>query len=291
MLQNEIPAVNPQTCDLLLSIEVGSDFAARIFIEGIAAGTALPDALLRNPESRFMAKGPGSEAVVETPLCGNYTDIYDNTVGIVLPLATAPLRRDEDHMEIVLHLEDHDEDCRFKLDCGTMRQALDWATARRDALATERGNKQCASAEGCFITTACCEVLGLGDDCFELRILRRYRDQVLATRPRSTAAIARYYALAPRLLAQLRANARDPDRVLRGIYARYVLPAARGPRGALRPRSQSLSPRPAVADGPVASVLRIVFEGVAARAGALSPENQTPVSLSGTHAPFRALGL
>ena len=94
MLQNEIPAVNPQTCDLLLSIEVGSDFAARIFNEGIAAGTAFPDALLRNPESCFMAKGPGGEAIVGTPLCSNYTDIYDNTVGIVLPLATALLRHD-----------------------------------------------------------------------------------------------------------------------------------------------------------------------------------------------------
>ena len=92
MLQNEIPAVNPQTCDLLLSIEVGSNFAARIFIEGIAAGTALQDVLLRNPESRFMVKGPGGEAVVETLHCGSCTDIYDNTVGIVQPLETA--RRD-----------------------------------------------------------------------------------------------------------------------------------------------------------------------------------------------------
>lgn len=273
----------------MLSIKAGSNFAARIVIEGIAAGTALSDALLRNPESSFMAKGPGCVAIVETPLCGNCTDIYDNTVGILLPLATAPLRRNEGRMEIVLHLADDDEDCRFKIDCGTMRQALDWATARPDARATERDNKQCASAEGYFITTACCEVLGLGYDCFELRILRRYRDPFLATRPGGAAAIARCYALAPHPLALAPGKRKGPPQGPTG----YLCPlrAARGPRGALRPRSQSLSPRPADADGPVASVPRVVFHGVAARAGALSPENQTPVSLSGTHAPFRALGL
>ncbi|ODR98496.1 hypothetical protein AUC68_08710 [Methyloceanibacter methanicus] len=226
VIQNEVPAVDPRTCDLLLSIEVGSDFAARIFVEGSAEGTPLPDALLRNPESRFMATAYGGATAVNTPLCGNCTDIYDNTVGIVLPLATAPLLRDEDSMDLVLHFAGADDECRFTLDCATMRQALDWATARRDALATERDNKQCVSAESCFITTACCEVLGLGDDCFELRTLRRYRDQVLAKRPGGGAEIARYYELAPALLARLRANATDPDRVLLGIYARYVLPAA-----------------------------------------------------------------
>lgn len=226
VIQNEVPAADPKTCDLLLSIEVGSDFAARIFVEGSAEGTALPDVLLRNPESRFMAAASGGAAAVDTPLCGNCTDIYDNTVGIVLPLATAPLLRDEDSVDLVLHLAGEEGDCRFPLDCATMREALDWATARRDALATERDNKQCVSAEGCFITTACCEVLGLGDDCFELRTLRRYRDQVLAKRPGGNAEIARYYELAPSLLAGLRANATDPDKVLLGVYARYVLPAA-----------------------------------------------------------------
>lgn len=225
-IRNEIPAVDPETCDLLLSAEVNSEFVGRIFLEGSAKGTALPEALLVNPESRFRATAPGRAEVVETPLCGNCTDIYDNTVGIVLPLATAPLLRAADRMEIALHLAGHDADCRFEIDCKVMRQALDWASARRDALAAERDNKQCASAEDCFITTACCEVLGLSDDCFELRTLRRYRDTILAARAGGSADIARYYELAPRLLARLRANAHNPDDVLLGIYARYVLPAA-----------------------------------------------------------------
>ncbi len=225
-IRNEIPAVNAKSCDILMSLEVNSEFVARIFLEGSAEGTALPETLLLDPDSRFKAKAPGSDVVVETRLCGNCTDIYDNTVGIVLPLATTPLLRDADKMEILLHLARQELDCRFAIDCKVMREALDWAAARRDALATERDNKQCASAEDCFVTTACCTVLGLGDDCFELRTLRRYRDDVLAKLTGGIGDIARYYDLAPRLLARLRANAPNPELVLLSVYARYILPAA-----------------------------------------------------------------
>lgn len=225
-IQNEIAAVDPKACGILLSAEFNSEFVGRIFLEGSAKGTALPETLLLDPDSRLKASAPGSDVLVDTPLCGNCTDIYDNTVGIVLPLATAPLLRDADRMDIVLHLARRDADCHFQLDCKVLRQALDWAAARRDALATERDNKQCASAENCFITTACCEALGLADDCFELRTLRRYRDDVLAARADGPAEIARYYDLAPRLLNRLRTSAHDPDEALRRLYARYVLPAA-----------------------------------------------------------------
>jgi hypothetical protein len=225
-IRNEIPAVNAKSCDVLTSVEVNAEFVARIFLEGSAKGTALPENLLLDPDSRFKATAPGSDVVVETPLCGNCTDIYDNTVGIVLPLATTPLLRDADQMDIVLQLARQESDCRFTIDCEVMREALAWAAARRDALAIERDNKQCISAEDCFVTTACCTVLSLGDDCFELRTLRRYRDYVLAKRTGGLGEIARYYDLAPRLLARLRANAPNPDLVLLGVYARYILPAA-----------------------------------------------------------------
>jgi hypothetical protein len=67
-------------------------------------------------------------------------------------------------------------------------------------------------------------VLGLDDDCFELRSLRHYRDNVLAKQNRGTQAITRYYETAPRILAQLSAKTRK-SRLL-SIYARFVLPAA-----------------------------------------------------------------
>jgi len=84
---------------------------------------------------------------------------------------------------------------------------------------------KCTPPEGgCFITSACCEMLGLDDDCFELRALRRYRDQVLAALPGGDTEIARYYALAPLILARLPEEMREARLIL--LYARFVLPAA-----------------------------------------------------------------
>jgi hypothetical protein len=92
------------------------------------------------------------------------------------------------------------------------------------ALAALAAEEKCTPPEGCFITTACCEALGLADDCFELRTLRRYRDDVLANRPGGVADIAAYYELAPLILARLPREARQMR--LRSVYARYILPSA-----------------------------------------------------------------
>ncbi|HUU25453.1 MAG TPA: CFI-box-CTERM domain-containing protein [Methyloceanibacter sp.] len=221
--QRDIAAVTPKSCDLTLKFQVNTDFDAKIFVEGGEEGS-LPEELLVKPENRLIAKTAGGAVIVDEALCGNCTDIYDDTVSIVLPLATAPLLRDETSMELVLKLSGKDEDCRFKIDCVTMRQALDWAEERRNALAEKRDDNECTSPEGCFITTACCEALGLDDDCFELRTLRRYRDEVLAKQPGGQAVIERYYTQAPKILAQLPATTRDIR--LLCVYARFILPAA-----------------------------------------------------------------
>ncbi|MGK2921978.1 MAG: CFI-box-CTERM domain-containing protein [Methyloceanibacter sp.] len=223
--QRDLSPIDPKACDLGLEFQVNTDFDAKIFVQGSAEGS-LPEEFLVKPENRLIAKNADGTVVVVDALCGNCTDIYDDQVSIVLPLATAPLLRDEKSMELVLKLSGKDDDCRFNIDCVTMRQALDWAAERRDALAEKQENNECTSPEGCFITTACCDVLGLDDDCFELRTLRRYRDDVLAKQPGGAALIARYYALAPRILAQLRAASDNPARALLSVYARFVLPAA-----------------------------------------------------------------
>jgi hypothetical protein len=223
--QRDLAPIDAKTCDLALEFQVNTDFDAKIFVQGSAEGP-LPEEFLVKPENRLIAKNPAGTVIVDEALCGNCTDIYDDQVSIVLPLATAPLLRDEKSMELVLKLSGKDDDCRFNIDCVTMREALDWAAERRDALAEKQENNECTSPEGCFITTACCDVVGLDDDCFELRTLRRYRDDVLAKQPGGATLIDRYYALAPGILARLRTAPDDPARTLLSVYARFVLPAA-----------------------------------------------------------------
>jgi len=79
-----------------------------------------------------------------------------------------------------------------------------------DRLAKEMGPAKWTSdskqpeRKPCFLTASCCELVGLADDCFELRTLLRYRDEVLADMPGGRGDIERYYGIAPVILASIR---------------------------------------------------------------------------------------
>lgn len=81
-----------------------------------------------------------------------------------------------------------------------------------------------AGGQRCFITAACCETIGLDDDCFELKALRRFRDDVLARLEGGTAEIATYYRVAPAILDEM-ARRGERDRLL-AFYFSHVLPSA-----------------------------------------------------------------
>jgi len=213
-----------EACDLRIEVQVAASFEGKIVVYGDPDRTRLPKKFLIKPENRLLAWTDDGKEAVNEPLCGNCTDIFDDKVSIVLPLACAPLFRESKSIDMAVELPGK-EQCRFSLDGETLRAALDWASARQVELAQVYAEDQCTPPPGgCFITTACCEALGLDDDCFELRALRRYRDEVLARRPGGTADIATYYAVAPLILARLPRSTRAT--LLRALYARFILPAA-----------------------------------------------------------------
>lgn len=76
----------------------------------------------------------------------------------------------------------------------------------------------------CFLTTACCELVGLDDDCFELTALRRFRDQVMLADAAGRRDVAQYYKTAPVILTEMRR--RGETERLRGLYFGFVLPCA-----------------------------------------------------------------
>jgi hypothetical protein len=219
----QIAFLDPSHCDLHAEIQVSTSFEGRLMIYGDPDKTRLPKKFLIQPENRLLVRTSDGVVAVNEPLCGVCTDIYDDKVSIVLPLACAPLFQSENEVEMAIKLGSTEE-CKFKLNCVALRKAIAWAASQRDIL--ERGfeDEQCVPPKACFITTACCEVLGLPDDCFELRALRRYRDEVLAGTPDGRASIAAYYVLAPALLNALDAKTRSE--ILRRLYARFILPSA-----------------------------------------------------------------
>ena len=218
----EVQFVPDSKCDLFVDIQISANFEGKLDIFGDLEGTQLPKEFLIKPENRILAKADNGELVDEL-LCGVCTDIVDDKVSIVLPLATAPLFREVASVEMTIKLGDKD-DCRFTLDCQSLRQALDWAEERKAVLATQYAEDRCTPPEGCFISSACCEVLGLTDDCFELANLRHYRDHVLAETRAGRAEIARYCELAPAILASLPPDRRGP--LLLSAYGRFILPSA-----------------------------------------------------------------
>lgn len=77
----------------------------------------------------------------------------------------------------------------------------------------------------CFFTTAAVHTLGLTDDCWELRSLRRFRDGPLGQMTGGADLIDRYYAEAPGVVAAI-GQRDDASRIWTWAYWRYILPCA-----------------------------------------------------------------
>jgi hypothetical protein len=76
----------------------------------------------------------------------------------------------------------------------------------------------------CYITTAVCNALGLGDDCDELMALRGFRDEVLLQTEQGKQDVAQYYAIAPAIVAAID-QCPDARAIYDDLYRRYIAPA------------------------------------------------------------------
>lgn len=90
--------------------------------------------------------------------------------------------------------------------------------------AFRRGECQIAPAD-CVLTTACCDMLGLADDCWELRTLRIFRDSWLRAQSFGEVEINQYYQLASQTLASLN-SLKDASHYLTRLYWCFILPSA-----------------------------------------------------------------
>ena len=60
--------------------------------------------------------------------------------------------------------------------------------------------------EGCFISTACLEAEGLSDNCLELKILRKFRDDFVLKTEKGEREIEEYYRIAPIIVSKINSN-------------------------------------------------------------------------------------
>lgn len=94
------------------------------------------------------------------------------------------------------------------------------------------GGSGSGGGKRCFVTTACCVMVGLGDECFELTALRRFRDRVLARSEDGRRDIRLYYEIAPLVLDEI--ERRGDGELLRRLYFSHILPCALAARLGLK---------------------------------------------------------
>lgn len=75
----------------------------------------------------------------------------------------------------------------------------------------------------CYITTAVCETFAKPDNCYELTLLRSYRDSYLMNQPDGEEIIREYYDVAPTIVKRIN---RLPQRkeIYRGVWEQYLNP-------------------------------------------------------------------
>jgi len=69
----------------------------------------------------------------------------------------------------------------------------------------------------CFLTSACCEYMGLADNCYELETLRKFRDEQLCKIDNGTEIKEVYYRDAPGIVDAINAS-QQKDELYKYIY-------------------------------------------------------------------------
>lgn len=75
---------------------------------------------------------------------------------------------------------------------------------------------------GCFLTTATVKYMGKPDDCYELTVLRDFRDKYMLTDSKRKEEVQKYYQLGPNVVAAIN-NSKNRDEILQDIYDNLVV--------------------------------------------------------------------
>jgi uncharacterized protein YbaR (Trm112 family) len=78
----------------------------------------------------------------------------------------------------------------------------------------------------CYITTAVCETLGKSDDCYELTLLRNYRDNFLMSQDDGEMIISEYYNIAPTIVKRIN-KLSNSNEIYKSVWDNYLNPCVR----------------------------------------------------------------
>ena len=99
-------------------------------------------------------------------------------------------------------------------------------SSSRPSSSHSSGSSSGGKSGWCFITTAACEYFGKPDNCYELTMLRQFRDGWLTAQPGGEELIREYYRVAPSIVEKLDV-AEQRDAIYREIWNHYIIPCVR----------------------------------------------------------------
>jgi len=110
---------------------------------------------------------------------------------------------------------------KFKIRDNTGRRGREWfeKLERKKENRTFKSNSNIES--GCFLSTACINHMNLDDDCFELEILRYFRDTFVISLDNGNELIFEYYENAPKILFEISKSEKKDD-ILEYIYKSII---------------------------------------------------------------------
>lgn len=109
-------------------------------------------------------------------------------------------RKEAEHLEKIATKIEHEAPFQAERD---RREAEHWKfRAERQIKEYDKTQKELRKrgASTCYLTTACVDVMGLPDDCFELETLRGFRNIILLSEPSGRRAVREYYRIAPEII-------------------------------------------------------------------------------------------
>ena len=90
-----------------------------------------------------------------------------------------------------------------------------------DAERMRENYKSMKSGGGCYITTIVCDILGYGDDVYELQVLRKFRDSVLQKDAKYKKILATYDIVGPQISSHL-INEPNREGICKNLFENHI---------------------------------------------------------------------
>lgn len=164
---------------------------------------------IKNYQEKFNGKILQVEAYIE--------DIKTNYVTIIIPRIAAKRDKKKIYLDATLCFK-YDKTLKDKLLLFSKSEfvmvqgritKIDTALVNLELISIEKATPlKSISKSKCYLTSACTDAMQLPDNCYELQILRKFRDEYVVAKTNGKFLLDEYYHTAPKIVSAINATAK-----------------------------------------------------------------------------------